>query len=185
MLPSEIPPTPLAKWKPSNGDVFIADTQQNVGYLVSREGAFTVFPIATGQKRVVRYIGRTYDATTPLSTWTVKEKEIKGDRITFGDRGIFFRLFDQSRRTELRTPYGIHSHRSITKMLALDDRYKSMGCILVSDDVIDMVTLILKASDDGMTVITTLGFDDLPISGEHLKEWIGEQLSRGREIAKE
>ncbi len=176
MLPSEIPPTPLHEWQAHGSDVFVADTEKNIGYIVSSDGEFTVFPIATGQKRVVRYIGRTYDATTPISTWVIKEKEIKGDRITFGDRGIFLRLFDQSHQTESRTPYGIHSHRSITKMLKLDDRFKSMGCVLVSDEVLDILMSIMKQSEQGMPVLTTFGFGDMPISGEHLKEWVSVQL---------
>jgi hypothetical protein len=60
-------------------------------------------------------------------------------------------------------------------MLKEDDRYKSMGCILVSDDVLDVLLEILRKSKDGMRVMTTYGFDERIVNGESLNEWLAEK----------
>lgn len=146
---------PLSEWTVQSGDRFIADVSTNMGMLIRKDGsAYTKFLIATGQRRVVRYIGRVYNAATPIKTWTARTREVKGDRITFGPEGIFLRLFDEDQRT----PYGIHSHRSIAEMLADDERYKSMGCILVSNEILSIIEHTMEANEGELVVETVEGF---------------------------
>ncbi|MDD5055531.1 MAG: hypothetical protein PHZ00_04660 [Candidatus Peribacteraceae bacterium] len=157
LLPSEQGPQDIADWQPEAGDVFIADTDENIGYLVHPDGIQTSFPIVTGQRSVVRYIGRVYNARTPARAWTVLSKDIKGDRTTFGKDGTFLRLTRNS--TDEDTPYGIHSHRSAVKMLADDYRYRSMGCIIVSYDVLAIIESTFALSGNRLPVLTVNGMD--------------------------
>jgi len=122
ILPSEIPETPTVEWQAQKGDSFLVDTTKNIGYLVHPKGGYTSFPVATGQKRVVRYIGRTYNATTPNRHWISVSQETKGDRITFGKDGTFFRLSYDGEGTS----YGIHSHAYVEKMLSRKSTYVSV-----------------------------------------------------------
>lgn len=147
----------LVDWTPRSGDRFIADTKENIGYLLHDDGAYISFRIATGQKRVVRYIGRVYDARTPERHWEARTKHIKGDRITFGPEGTFLRLFIDNEQT----PYGIHSHRSIGTMLADADRYKSMGCILVSKEILDIIVQTYELNGNNLPVRTLFGIEKL------------------------
>lgn len=147
----------LVDWTPKSGDRFIADTKENIGYLLHDDGSYISFRIATGQKRVVRYIGRVYNATTPEKTWTVLQKQTKGDRITYGPEGTFLRLFDDNEQT----PYGIHSHRSITAMLEDSVRYKSMGCILVSKEILDIIVETFELNRKSLLVQTVHGLEKL------------------------
>lgn len=161
ILPSETAASPLSEWQPEESDTLIIDTASNVGYLVHNDGAFTEFPVATGQKRIVRYIGRTYNARTPPRKWAILSEEIKGDRTTFGKRGIFLRLHDVITGEE--TPYGIHSHRSAKSMLSEEDRYRSMGCIIVSDDLLDVLRDTYAMNGNALMVLTTDGLpSDIP-----------------------
>ena len=127
---------PLYAWMPWAGDRLWIDTSANMGYLVHSDGSSTAFPVATGQRRLVRYIGLTYFAATPEKSWTVELVDIKGDRVTFGSTGRFLRLFEQDGD---RTHYGIHGHRDAAAMLEGDMRYRSMGCIIVSEDVLNIL----------------------------------------------
>lgn len=171
LLPSEIPATPFENWLPASGDTFLVDTEANVGYLLhADEGGYTSFPVATGQHRVVRYIGRVYNATTPVATWKVLSKDIKGDRITFGKLGRFLRLSMEGSEGLESTSYGIHSHAYASKMLASTDRYRSMGCIIVSDDVLDRIIETYTFNADTLNVKTVAGLGDDSISYEVLKE---------------
>lgn len=147
----------LIDWVPEATDVFVADTKMNVGYLFHTDGSYMSFLIATGQKRVVRYIGRVYDARTPERRWTVKQKQVKGDRITFGPEGTFLRLFTDDEQT----PYGIHSHRSIKAMLEDSERYKSMGCILVSKEILDIIVSTYEINNAELPVRTVFGIEKL------------------------
>lgn len=124
-------------WQPKIGDYLLVDTAENVGYLVHAEsGEKLAFTLVTGQKRWVYYIGRYYFAATPEQEWEVKSLDTLGDRYTFGPEGRFLRLFKEGER---RTSYGIHSHKQIEVMLAQAERYKSMGCILVSEAMMDLL----------------------------------------------
>lgn len=160
VLPPEITETAVEHWEPTSGDRLVIDTKENIGYLVHLDGGFTSFPVLTGQRRTVRYIGRIYNATTPVRTWEARDIDIKGDKTTFGPRGIFLRLFYK----EERTAYGIHSHRSMQEMLGGDTRFRSMGCILVTDDVLDVILRSFALNEDRMVVRTVYGFDDQNIT---------------------
>lgn len=149
----------LEQWVPAARDQMIVDTKNNVGYLVHESGESLSFPVATGQKRTVRYIGRVYNAKTPDRQWIAKTQEVKGDHVTFGPRGIFLRLFMDGGDTE--TAYGIHGHRDSAVMLAGDDRYRSMGCILVSEEMLTVILQELELSGGFFPVTTTNGIEQL------------------------
>ncbi len=168
LMPSEIPATKFASWQPMTEDFLVVDTEKNMGYLVHRDGGFTEFPVATGQRRVVRYIGRTYNAKTPNKVWTVLDKEVKSDRTTFGSQGLFLRLFD----ADGQTPYGIHTHRSITAMLAEEERFRSMGCVLVSQTVLDVIEATFEGNKRKLEVTTVAGFGDASVTYETLRQLV-------------
>lgn len=156
-LPSEQAPTRIEEWQPVAGDSFVVDTEENIGFLVHVDGGYTSFPVVTGQHRVVRYIGRVYDAATPVRTWTALTQEVKGDRITFGKRGLFLRLFSSG---DDRTPYGIHSHAYAEKMLRSVDRYRSMGCVIVSNAILDILISTFELNEKKLDVVTVYGFGE-------------------------
>ncbi|MSR67521.1 hypothetical protein EXS65_01685 [Candidatus Peribacteria bacterium] len=163
----------LSQWVPEAGDSLLVDRDSNIGYLLHANGGFTSFPVATGQRRIVRYIGRTYNATTPLASWKAMSSEKKGDRITFGKSGRFLRLSMEDDTTFERTPYGIHSHAYIQTMLREDDRYRSMGCILVSEDVLDVIVETFEVNNDTLNVKTAAGLGNESISYKFLREKMG------------
>lgn len=144
---------PVDTWIPVAGDRLIVDTEKNVGYVVRESGDYTTFPVLTGQRRVVRYIGRTYNAATPEKIWTVKSVDVKGRSMTFGETGRFMRLYDEG----TQTPYGIHSHLTFKKMLAEGDRYRSMGCILVDEDILKMLVKTYELNGSTLDVVTKFG----------------------------
>jgi len=152
---TNLPPIPIEEWEAQAGDRFIADTKENMGYLVHEDGRYAVVTIASGRKKIVRYIGRTYDATTPIARWNVQTKHIQGDRVTFGKSGRFLRLY----WNDAYTSYGIHSHAYIKKILASDDRFQSMGCILVDDAVMDILYETFELNGQSLDVVTTYGLD--------------------------
>lgn len=166
LLPSEISATDISEWEAQVGDMLIVDTKKNIGYLVHPKGGYTHFLVATGQLQWVNYIGRKYRAKTPDLQWTVLDKEIKSDRTTFGKEGLFLRLFDE----DGRTAYGIHSHRSIEVMLAEKERFRSMGCILVSQSVLDIIEATFEGSGRKLDVLTINGFGSEPVTYETLQQ---------------
>jgi hypothetical protein len=125
----------LGEWMPWAGDRLMVDTKTNSGYLVHTDGSYIEFPVATGQRRTVHYIGLTYFAATPERTWSAETLENKGKSVTFGPTGRFIRLFHKDERTS----YGIHGHRDIAQMLESDKRYYSMGCILVGEEILNII----------------------------------------------
>lgn len=131
----------------------IVDTKENVGYLVRENGDYTSFPVLTGQRRVVHYIGRTYNAATPEKSWTVESVDVKGRSMTFGETGTFMRLYDDGEKTA----YGIHGHLTFQKMLDEGDRYRSMGCILVSEDVLKIILKTYEENGLRLDVATAYG----------------------------
>ena len=147
-----------AGWQPEIGDVFVADTRENKGYLIHRDGVYIEFPIATGKRSTVYYIGRMYNATTPTAHWKAKSLHVKGDRITFGKTGEFLRLYKNGTDS---TPYGIHGHAYSQRMLADDARFRSMGCVIVSDDVFEVIQRTFELNHSELTVITTYGLENL------------------------
>lgn len=140
-------------WVPLTGDRVIVDTRDNVGYIVREDGNYTSFPVLTGQRRVVRYIGRTYNAATPTGLWTVESMDIKGRSMTFGETGTFLRLYDEGERTA----YGIHGHLTFQKMLAEGDRYRSMGCVLVDEAILKLLVETYILNGNHLDVATVQG----------------------------
>lgn len=102
------------------------------------------FKVATGQRRVVHYIGRTYDATTPLGLFHIGLENVKGDRTTFGSTGRFFRLLENQ---DEMTAYGFHGHAASKYMLNDPDeeRYKSMGCVITDEEMIKIIAETVRA----------------------------------------
>lgn len=148
---------PVHMWVPEAGDRFLVDTEANMGYLVREDGTYTSFPVVTGQRRNVYYIGRYYNATTPTRVWEGKELDSKWDRITFGESGRFLRLFYEGEDTA----YGIHPYGYEDKMFAEDSRYQSMGCVIVRERVMDVILKTWELNDHNLSVITTYGIENL------------------------
>lgn len=145
----------ITRFQPSKGDYVLADTKYNVGYIFNDvTGFFTSFPILSGQKRKVCYGGSCYHAATPERTWYVKEKNIQTDRYTFGETGEFLRLYYKGDHTK----YGIHGVQYFEDMVNSDNRYRSMGCILVADDVLDLIEESYLANENNLKVVSTKNF---------------------------
>lgn len=166
-----LPEVKADDWQPLPGDRLVVDTKENVGFLVHENGAYTGFPVLTGQRRTVHYIGRTYNATTPVARWTVKDKEVKGRSTTFGETGLFLRLLKNGNE---RTAYGIHSHLQFQLMLDQGNRYRSMGCILVSEEILQLIKTTFEQNGNTLEVATAFGVT-LPSAEETFAEgsWIG------------
>jgi hypothetical protein len=152
---------PLTQWEALQGDRFIVDTQENVGYLVHENGDYTSFLVGSGRREWVYYIGRSYKATTPAWRWSVKSTSVKGDRRTFGKTGRFMRLYKNG---DEHTSYGIHATSNIDEILAMENRYKSMGCILVDDAVLDILYKMYELNGESIDVVTTYGIDEKILS---------------------
>lgn len=149
------PSIPQESWISMKGDRMIVDTSTNMGYLVHDNGSYLEFKVATGQKRYVRYLGMNYNAATPSRRWTVLSTHIQPDRTTFGPTGLFLRLYYKDERTS----YGIHSHKSIATMLEEEQRYESMGCVLVTDDILALITQSYYLNGNTLDVVTVNGID--------------------------
>ncbi len=145
---------PLQNWIPAVDDRFIADTEVNQGYIVHSNGAYTTFPIGSGKEQNVHYAKMNYNAATPDELWTVKSTTIQRDRATFGKSGLFLRLYYDG-NTE--SHYGIHATGNITDILASDDRYKSMGCILVSNEILEILAQTYALNGNKLDVATVHG----------------------------
>ncbi len=132
----------------------MVDTRVNEGYLIHQDGEYIEFPVITGQRRTVSYIGLRYFAATPNWDWNANAKDIKGDRVTFGPQGRIIRLFKDGEVTN----YGIHEHAAEAVMFARTSRYQSMGCVIVRHDIMDIMekTYDLNA-ETGFPVLTRDG----------------------------
>ncbi len=146
----------LKDWAPVVGDRFVVDTLSNEGYLIHTDGRYVRFPVITGQRRGVYYIGRSYNATTPKWDWEVKSREIKGDRVTFGPTGRFLRMY----KDDERTAYGIHEHKSEIEMFARDTRFQSMGCVIVTSAMLDVIEDTYNLNGGSLIVKTRYGVED-------------------------
>ncbi len=153
---------PFEQWVPAQEDRFIADTEANRGYIVHTDGSYTDFTIGSGKQQNVRYAGMHYNAATPDEIWTVKSTTIQKDKAMFGKTGLFLRLSYNDGKTE--SHYGIHSTGNINDLLAADDRYKSYGCILVSDAVLDVLTQTYLLNDKHLEVATVRGLPSTRIA---------------------
>lgn len=171
-IPSEIPETPVADWVPEPGDSFLVDTKTNIGYLIHETGGFTSFPVATGQRKVVRYIGRVYNASTPNRRWVSESKETKGDHITFGAEGTFLRLSYDGEGTS----YGIHTHAYAETMLSHQMRYRSMGCVIVSSEQLQTIVETYEGNGGRLDVLTVDGFGEESVNFVTLKTLASEHF---------
>ncbi len=144
--------TNINNFIPSNGDYFQANLEKGIGYLINNKNKnFTIFPILSGQRQYVCYIGRCYYGATPEQKWVVEEINIQYDRITFSESGRFLRLYADG---ETRTSYGIHGHAYFDSMIQKDTKFQSMGCILVADEVLDVIEKSFYANENKLNVLT-------------------------------
>ncbi|MSR86892.1 hypothetical protein EXS70_01835 [Candidatus Peribacteria bacterium] len=143
-------------WEPAAGDVFIVDVPSNMGYLVHEDGRAFPFTVATGRKAFVHYIGKYYNAETPLRTWKAQSRESTNDRYTFGVSGRFLRLYQDGNRTS----YGIHSYYKVDEWMQQDERFLSMGCIIVTENILDVIEKTYTLNKKSLTIITTDDVED-------------------------
>jgi len=131
------------EFEPSYGDYFMVDIENGIGYLANDfTRRMTVFPVMTGAKRT----------PTPEKEWLVLEKNIQSDRITFSKSGEFFRMYlDEG---EKRTSYGIHGYAYFAKEIKNGRKFLSLGCVLVSDDVLDVIEESFLADNEKMRIST-------------------------------
>lgn len=143
-------------WEPQKGDRIEVDLSQNRGYLIHPNGERFLFDVATGQKRFIYYIGLYYFAATPVREWKVESVDIKDDRVTFGKTGRFFRLYFNGERTY----YGIHGYNPEEWMFREGERYRSYGCIIVKEEVLDIIdaTYVLNGGSLQTTTLETVNF---------------------------
>ena len=166
-----LPEVHVSAWQPEVGDRFVVDTKENIGYLVHQDGVYTSFPVLTGQRRTVHYIGRTYNAATPVGRWKATETEYKGRSTTFGETGLFIRLFKDG---EERTAYGIHSHLQFQLMLDQGNRFRSMGCVLVSEEILALIKKTQETNGGTLDVATAYGVEVPTTQNENGDvSWIG------------
>lgn len=157
VIPHNVPALPFDQFEPIAGAAVVVDTKNAQLYIINPDGVFTSVPALLGQNRVVHYLGRTYKATTPEERWVVRSIHTQGDRITFGKDGTFLRLYKNGKE---RTAYGIHGHRYFQQMLAEGDPYRSLGCVLVADDVVKKVQKAYELNSKELTVVTVYGIDE-------------------------
>jgi L,D-transpeptidase catalytic domain len=138
------------------GTRFVVDTKENMGYLMHADGSFASFRVATGKNEDVRYLGMKYKASTPEDTWTVKSRHVQPDRVTFGKNGRFLRLYRNG--TEY-THYGIHGYAYLDEILEkpAEERYFSMGCVLVTPEVLKILEKIYELNGNQLEVTTIYG----------------------------
>lgn len=158
---------PEHAWHSAKGDRVLVDTLNNQGYIFHTDGRYVQFPIVTGQRRFVWYIGRYYFGATPNWNWTAKSMHIKGDRVTFGPSGRFLRLYKDG--TD-RTAYGFHEHRDEEEMFALPDpkRFRSYGCIIVKTPIMDLLEETFEKNDNELPVISVHGIEELHVEVDKL-----------------
>ncbi len=145
-----------SEWKPAIGDELIVDVESNTGYLIHTDGSYLPFLVATGLQKNIRYLGRTYFAQTPLKEWVAKEKKIQTDKVMFGKTGRFFRLFDGG---TVSTPYGIHSFKYVDDWMKDEDRYRSYGCVVVTEEILDIVEDTFYLNGKALKVKTIFGLE--------------------------
>lgn len=103
-------------------------------------------------------MGRTYNATTPVSEWKALSKHVQRDRITFASHGTFLRLYKNGSQ---HTSYGIHSHAYIGRILKETDRFASMGCVLVNEEVLPHIVKAYELNGNALRVTTVDGLIDI------------------------
>ncbi len=132
------------KFQVSEGDYFLVDIDDAFGYLINDDNkTYTVFPVMTGALRT----------PTPEQEWAVKEKNIQPNRVIFGETGEFLRMYSNEGNT--RTGYGIHNYGYFEDEIERGTKYLSLGCILVSAEVHDVIEGSYLANGESMHMITT------------------------------
>lgn len=130
-------------FQPSEGDYFLVDIEDAVGYLVNDyRHVYTAFPVMTGGKRT----------PTPEKDWVVLQKNIQPNRVFFAESGEFFRMFLNDGET--RTSYGIHGYKYFDEEVEKGTKYLSWGCVMVADDVLDMIEASYIANGESLRVST-------------------------------
>jgi hypothetical protein len=162
----------IVRWEPLADDFIVVDTTSNMGYLLRSDlSAASVFPVASGQQRNINYLGKRYFGATPSGEWRIKSLDYQVKGYTFGRHGKFLRLYNEDGSTH----YGIHTVWDERAIFSLTERYKSLGCVLVRDNVLTVLENVFKASGTSgtrvitLTDITTLPFDLKTIAMETLK----------------
>lgn len=135
-------------FEPSKGDYFLVDIENALGYLINDTTRFyTVFPVMTGALRT----------PTPVKDWVVLEKSVKSDRITFGKTGEFFRMYLNEGAT--RTAYGIHGYGFFEDEISNARKFLSLGCVLVSDNVLDLLEESFNLNGASLSISTRASID--------------------------
>lgn len=148
----------LLEWRPEVGDHLFVDVDSNTAYLVHADARYLPFLVATGVRRRVQYLGLDYYAETPLADWVAEDSgTIQPDRVTFGPSGRFYRLYRMYADGKKRTSYGLHSSRDIKKWLEQPNRYKSYGCIVMTEEMLDVIDATVKINGGHLSVTTTYG----------------------------
>lgn len=157
--------TSISRWEPRAGDKVIVDTKNNQGYIIHTDGLYINFPVATGQRKWVYYIGRSYNASTPNWDWEAQTLHHKWDKVTFGPSGRFLRLYKDG---EINTAYGFHEYRTDEEMFgtpeepfADTERYKSMGCVILTAEMMDLVVATWEVNGQLLPVKTVHGIENL------------------------
>lgn len=133
-----------SKYGASIGDYMVVDISNGIGYLMNNlTKNVTIFPVMTGGKRT----------PTPEQEWVVKEKNIQGNRIFFGESGEFLRLYTDA--GEQFTHYGIHGYAYFDREIERGTKYLSWGCVMTSDDVLDLIEESYLANG-GLLKVTTV-----------------------------
>ncbi len=146
--------TDPALWVPQKGDFLLVEVDSHQGYLTREDGSQSYrFPVLTGQNRMVWYLGRYYFAATPLYDFEAKALDIKEDRVTFGNSGRFLRLYKKGEAT----PYGIHPYKYFEENFKAGKGYVSMGCILVQEGDMDLITKTWEENGESLKVKTVGG----------------------------
>ncbi len=132
---------------PSVGDYFLVDIENALGYLLNESTQYyTVFPIMTGSKRT----------PTPEREWVVLQKNIQPNRVVFSKSGEFFRMFTNG---TTRTSYGIHGYGYFDMEIERGTKFLSLGCVLVADDVLDMIENSYLANGESLRMDTKKSID--------------------------
>jgi hypothetical protein len=186
---SPIAASAQSNWTPEEGDRVVVDLSVSVVYLVHKDGTYKALDGLTGQHRVVAYDGIVYNAATPERTWEIGKGglEKKGRSMTFGE-GRFMRLswpgHTDERRGNESTAYGIHSHLTFAKMMQekkdkvgfdkAGTGYRSMGCILVSEDDLTLIADTWSVNGEYLSVVTQNGVDPVAFAPANSRpSWLG------------
>jgi len=146
----------VTDWQPEAADEIFVDVSANIGYILHENGDYISFPVATGLQKQIYWVGKKYFAATPVDSWVIQARDIQIDKVMFGKTGRFFRLYVDGGKTS----YGIHGYAYFQKWLEEDDRYKSYGCIVVSEAILDIVDATYVKAGKTIRVTTMSGSEE-------------------------